>query len=320
MLTFESVINKYRPRKLFQILGQDTIVNSLNELFEKNKVPHGFMFIGNSGLGKTTLSRIIGNMLEAELVEIDGATYTGVDDMREIKDNLKYRSFTSRKGNKLLILDECQHLSQNAWSSWLKFLEEPPGHVYFCFCTTEGKKVPTSIKNRCNTYQLKDVDNDSLRALVEFVSIEELGKPLDSEFIELIVYESDGSPRQALSHFSEVAYCGSLDEAIIALRSSHNHVGVIDLCRLLMSTRNSLDVQGDEQKATKILSELKSINPESVRIQICKYFDSCVLNSKDTKTKVHSLEVLEVLNQSFNHPTGFSNLMLAIFQIIFNKK
>jgi DNA polymerase-3 subunit gamma/tau len=320
MINFESVITKYRPKKLFQILGQDATINSLNELFEKNKVPHGFMFIGNSGTGKTTISRIIGNMLNAELIEIDGATFTGIDDMREIKDGLKYRSFISKEGRKLLVLDECHYLSSNAWSSWLKFLEEPPEHVYFCFCTTEGKKVPTAIKNRCNVYQLKDVDNDSLKALIEFVSVEELGKPLDSKLIELIIQESEGSPRQALSHFSEVAYCGSLDEAKEALKSSHDHVGVIDLCRLLMSIRNSYNPQRDEQEATKILSELKGINPESVRIQICKYFDSCVLNSKDTKTRVYSLEVLEVLNQSFNHPTGFSNLMLAVFQIIFNKK
>lgn len=314
----DTIINKYRPRTLSQVLGQDSIVSSIENLFSRNRVPHCFLFEGNTGVGKTTLSRIIGSMVDGEIIEIDGATHSGVDDMREIANGLKYKSMVSNSGNKCLIMDECQHLSPVAWSSWLKITEEPPDHLYFCFCTTESKKVPAALRTRSHGYKLKDVESTTLQMLVEFVSEQETGVKLDQELIKLIIQESNGSPRLALTYLSEVIGCKTYMEAVDLLRSSQKRVEVIDLCRLLIESRKG-EVSQNAIKAINILSVLKELNPESTRIQIMKYFDACVLKARNTNDLVFFLGVLEVFNKDYTPSTGFSNLMLSVFEIIFQR-
>ena len=168
----ETYITKYRPISLDEVIGHKNVIISLQELF-KNKatLPHGFIFVSDPGCGKTSFSRIIGNKLDCidtNIIEVDAGIVTGVDAMRELISNLRYGGL-GLNSNKLVILDEVHKLSSSAWDALLKTLEEPPPHVYFCLCTTDGKKVPETIKTRCHVYNLKPVDSNEIYNLLKLV-------------------------------------------------------------------------------------------------------------------------------------------------------
>src|SRR3989304_1453147 len=142
---------KYRPKHFEEVIGQIEIVKSLQNLIETGKMPKSFLFTGPSGTGKTTLARIIANKLGCDIqniIEVDAATNTGVEDMRVLCEGLRYPAF-GLTTVKVAIVDECQEISKSSWSSLLKIIEEPPSHLYFVFCTTEPSKVLDTIKTRC---------------------------------------------------------------------------------------------------------------------------------------------------------------------------
>lgn len=297
----------YRPKTLDQVIGQDIVIDSIKKLFQKNSVPHVFLFTGNSGVGKTTVTRILANDLDcAEVYEVDASTFTGVDDMRTTAENLKFASFIGN-GRKFLILDECHMLSKSAWNSWLKMIEEPPEHVYICFCTTELSKVPTTIQTRCHKYLLKDISTDLLSAFVETIAENEKIE-LPKGTFDLLAKESYGSARQVLVFLSQVRNCKTLEEVADIIGSAETNTQVIELCRLIVS-RNTL------KKALSVLGKLKDVNPYSIKIQIMNYLVGCVLNSKNDNDTERFLALLEVFDRQVDNQTGFAILVLCISEI-----
>ena len=152
---------RYRPRTFGDVVGQAIAMGSLKKLMSSPTKPHAYLFTGPSGVGKTTIARILGSSLNLDVsapqvMEIDAATNSGVDDMRQIKRYVETPAFGSNP-NRLLIIDECHSLSKNAWQSWLKIVEEPPEHLFIVFCTTEAAKVPKTIKTRCHTFNLVSI-------------------------------------------------------------------------------------------------------------------------------------------------------------------
>lgn len=293
---------KYRPDTFDKVLGQESTTSSIKHLFEINKVPHAFLFISNSGLGKTTISRIIANTLKAELVEIDAATHTGIDDMKEIANAVSTKSWTGN-GRYFVIIDECHQLSKSSWNSWLKLVEEPPEHLYFSFCTTEPDKVPNTIKTRCHVYTLKDIDEDNLYAIAEYVCEEE-EIDLVKDSIHLIVKESDGSARKLLNLISQVRGCKTIEEIKDMLGSAIDKPEVANLCRFIVGDKkNTKDL-------IKILQSLKNTNPESIRIQICNYLNACILKGSNT---IYFLDLLELFIHPYTQQTGFSELIIDSF-------
>lgn len=293
---------KYRPNSFDKVLGQDATISSIRHLFDINKVPHSFLFISGSGVGKTTISRIIAQNLDAELVEIDAATHTGIDDMKEIADTVSTKSWLGA-GKYFVIIDECHQLSKSSWNSWLKLVEEPPEHLYFSFCTTEPDKVPETIKTRCHVYTLKYIDDESLYALAEYVCEEEhIDLPKNS--IHIIIKESNGSARRLLNLISQIRGCKTIEELKDMLGSAVDKVEVIDLCRLIVNERTSAR---DLLRALKVL---KNTNPESIRIQICNYLNACILSGKDTR---YFLNLLANFTHPYTQQTGFSELVVDIF-------
>lgn len=307
---------QYRPKLLKNVIGQNHVTNSIQELFNSGKVPHAFLFIGNSGTGKTSLSRIISNMLNsAELVEVDGATYTGIDDMRIIADGLKYKSLQGN-GIKFLIIDEAHSISQQSWKSWLKFIEEPPEHVYICFCTTEIEKVPLTIQTRCHKYTLQDLSVNNLVGLIEQVSeIEKIDLPDKAAF--LIAKESYGSARQALVYLSMVRMCSTLEEVQKILRTSEDKPEVIDLCRAIVGSRYY--ESNAYTKVIQLLSKLKDVNPLSIKIQVMNYLTGCILKSKTENEAVQFLHMLEIFDRPVDQQTGFSSIVLAVSEIFLKR-
>ncbi len=269
-VTLNDLHTKYRPSTFDDVVGQDAVVASLKKVLAKD-TSHAFIFTGPSGTGKTTLARIIAHEVgctKQNLVEVDAATHTGVEAMREVTSTLIY-SGLGQTATKVVIIDEAHMLSPAAWNSMLKHIEEPPAHVYWCICTTNPGKIPATIKTRCNSYDLSEVGKDELVSLLERVRQEE-ELETDDEILDLIAKKAEGSPRRALTALSQVAHCSARKEAAAILKDFGEEPEIIALCRAL-----SKGVSWKE--AMELLRNIKE-HPEGIRIVVCNYFQKVALS------------------------------------------
>jgi DNA polymerase III gamma/tau subunit len=303
----QSIVTRYRPGAFDEVIGQDTVVRSLEAAIEK-RTGTAFLFMGNSGVGKTTLARLTAEALgclPADLLEVDAATNTGIEAMREVMDGLMYRPL-GEGAIKAVIIDETHALSKAAIQALLKTLEEPPAWVYWFLCTTEPTKIPAAIKTRCLSYQLKDVRTEELIELLE--STEE-AKTLHQDVISLCAREANGSPRQALANLGVCSNAESRQEAAELLRSAGDAPAAFDLARALMS-----GAKWDEVR--DLLSELKETSPESVRHVVRSYMTKVVLEPKSKGAAEHAFAILEAFAEPFNSADGISPLVLACGRLI----
>ena len=228
-IEYKVLARKYRPQIFADLIGQETLVQILTNAIITNRIANAYLLTGVRGVGKTTTARLIAMSLNCEnkkedtcepcgscdlcestrsdhnldVIEMDAASKTGVDDIREIIDNVKYKPVNCKF--KIFIIDEVHMLSKSAFNALLKTLEEPPEHVKFIFATTEVKKIPITILSRCQRFDLKRVESKYL--IQHLKKISELEKvKIDEDAISLIVRAGDGSVRDSLS---------LLDQAII---------------------------------------------------------------------------------------------------------
>ena len=308
---------KYRPTKFDEVVGHDDIVNSF-ELALINKRSKAYLFIGGSGLGKTTLARIGASVIcgdkatSANVIEVDAATHTGVDAMRDLASSLVYRALGSTP-KKVVILDEAHLLSKSAWSSLLKPIEEPPSHVYWMICTTDGDKVPATIRTRCIRYDLNPIFEDDILDLLKSVIKREKLDDIPNEIPEIISEYCLGSPRQALVYLEECLYCEDANEALNLIRMAGEQPAVIDLCRFLISRKSK-----SWNKVIKLLDALKGTDPESVRLTIVNYLSNALLNTKNKDDAVFILSILEhFCERSYNSSERFGPLLVSVGRILF---
>ena len=224
---------KYRPTQFSELVGQDTLVKTLRNSFRSNRVGHAFLLHGDRGVGKTSTARLIAKAINCtekkdddvepcntcsncnsiqlgrhvDVIEMDGASKTGVNDIREIIETVVYRAASAKF--KVYIIDEVHMLSNSAFNALLKTLEEPPEHVKFIFATTEIKKIPLTILSRVNRFDLKRLENVLLiNHLIEILQRE--GLSAEKEALKTIAREAEGSVRDALSILDQVLVnCGS---------------------------------------------------------------------------------------------------------------
>ena len=228
-IEYKVLARKYRPQTFADLIGQETLVQILTNAITTNRIANAYLLTGVRGVGKTTTARLIAMSLNCEnkkddscepcgtcdscksirsdhnldVIEMDAASKTGVDDVREIIDNVKYKPVNCKF--KIFIIDEVHMLSKSAFNALLKTLEEPPEHVKFIFATTEVKKIPVTILSRCQRFDLKRVESKDL--IQHLKRISELEKvKVDEDAISLLVRAGDGSVRDSLS---------LLDQAII---------------------------------------------------------------------------------------------------------
>lgn len=300
-------INKYRPDNFDDVVGHGPQVEALEHALEKGSA-RAFLFTGESGLGKTTLARIVAKeagCLSGNILDVDAATNTGIEQMREVTSSLMYRPVGEGKV-KAVIIDECHALSKAAWQSLLKVLEEPPPWVYWFLCTTEDKKVPKTVFTRCLHIALKPVPKKQLTVLLEDVAKAEKIK-LAPGVLDLCAGEAGGSPRQALSYLAACAAAKNLDDARDLLSSATETAEAIDLARALWQGKKWSEVQG-------LLKLVKDLNPESVRMTTLGYMTSVALSSNRENDAGRALEIIDIFSQPF-YATG--NLVLACGKVVF---
>lgn len=307
-----SLHTKYRPKSFGTVVGQDATVKSLEKIIER-KASHAFILSGPSGVGKTTLARIAAKAVgcdKRDIMEIDAATYTGIDQIRRIQEALQYKPISSGSSSRAVVLDECHALSKSAWQSLLKVVEEPPSHAYFFFCTTEMSKVPQTIKTRCTAFTLKSVSDADLKTLVNRVCKKEEIK-LDSSVVDAIITESFGSPRQALVNLTLCRDVTSKKEALTILKSAQDSDAVLNLCRFLAKG-------GSWSKAMGLVNALDEENPESVRIVVTNYMAGAAKRAKSEKEAAHFLNVLDAFSEPYNQSDKHGPLILSIGRVLLN--
>ena len=306
----ESLDTKYRPLDFDEVLGHKDVIKALEKTLENGR-SKAFLFSGASGLGKTTLARIVANYLcngeatKANIIEINAANQTGVDATRDLVLSLQYRALGASPV-KVVILDEAHKLSSSAWSSLLKPIEEPPKHVYWCIATTELGKIPNTIKTRCVKFDLKPLSEKEILKVVTYVAADENFATPD-EVLEAISENSDGSPRQALTYLEACIYCETASDAMTSMRSAGQSKEAVDLARLLIARQGR-----SWGEAIKILNKLKATEPESIRIVIVRYLSAILLKSKKKDEAKKLLFLLECFSQPYLQTDGFGPLLLSL--------
>jgi DNA polymerase-3 subunit gamma/tau len=241
-MSYLVIARKYRPLNFEDVIGQEHVTTTLINAINNNKVHHAYIFTGPRGVGKTTVSRILAKALNCEtgitpkpcgvcknckeidlgnsldVKEIDGASNRGIDEIRDLRDDIKFAPASCRK--KIYIIDEVHMLTNQAFNALLKTLEEPPEHAIFIFATTEINEVPATILSRCQRHDFKrvssNINSESLRNICTAEGVQ-----IDDESLLLISRSGDGSVRDSQSILDQViAYCGTtitIDQASEAL-------------------------------------------------------------------------------------------------------
>lgn len=267
---------KYRPQNFEDLLGQDALVQTLTNAIQNNRLHHAYILTGIRGVGKTTTARLIARALNCtgadgkggptihpcgvcdnckaiaagrhmDVMELDAASHTGVDDIRELLDSARYAPTNARY--KVYIIDEVHMLSKGAFNALLKTLEEPPAHVKFIFATTEIRKVPVTILSRCQRFDLQRLSVETLTQLFTKILANE-NIPAETEALDIIAKAADGSARDGLS---------LLDQTIVLSNGNINTdvvkkmLGLADRSQTLTLFENL--VNGNMEAVLKDISE-----------------------------------------------------------------
>ncbi len=241
-MSYQALARKYRPQTFEDVVGQETAVRTLHNAIEQNRIHHAYLFSGVRGIGKTTTARILAKALncikgptaepdnsctmcreitegiDMDVREIDAATYTGVDNVRELRDVSQFQP--ARDRYRIFIIDEAHMLSTASWNALLKLIEEPPPHVIFMFATTEMHKVPATILSRVQKFILRKITLEDLIAQLEKICKAE-GIKAERAALEIVARRGEGSVRDSLS----------LLDQIIAF--SGRSIGVADVATIL---------------------------------------------------------------------------------------
>ena len=270
---------KYRPQDFKDLIGQDVMAKTITNAIKIGKTPNAYLLTGIRGVGKTTTARLIAKALNCEtnidpkkkcsdlnfcdtcqaivnsnhidILEMDAASKTGIDDVRELIENSKY-SPTSAKF-KIFIIDEVHMLSKQAFNGLLKTLEEPPPSLKFILATTEVRKIPVTILSRCQRFDLKRVSVDQLFKHLQKISAEENGN-ISEDAIKLIARTSEGSVRDAISLLDRALVTQSISEnKMIEEKSVREMLGLADKSKLISLFKKVLE--GKEKDAFEYLKE-----------------------------------------------------------------
>jgi DNA polymerase III subunit gamma/tau len=232
---YQVIARKYRPQSFDDVLNQEHIKTTLRNAIAQNRIAHGYIFSGQRGTGKTTTARILARCLNCakgptdqpcgvcascleitaggsvDVIEIDAASNRGINEMRELRENVRYRP--ARDHFKIFIIDEAHQITNEAFNALLKTIEEPPEWAVFVLCTTESHKIPATIASRCQHFSFRSVDFNDLIDRMREICVQE-GIEADDEALSVIAQSGEGSVRDSLSALDQaIACCGNKLEA-----------------------------------------------------------------------------------------------------------
>jgi DNA polymerase-3 subunit gamma/tau len=316
-MSYQVLARKWRPANFKQMVGQEHVLQALVNALDSNRLHHAYLFTGTRGVGKTTIARIFAKSLNCEqgissepcgscsscleidegrsvdLIEIDAASRTGVDDMRELLDNVQYAPTRGRF--KIYLIDEVHMLSKHSFNALLKTLEEPPPHIKFLLATTDPQKVPVTVLSRCLQFNLKRMSKSQILSQLQFLTEQEKVES-DTTALTQLASAADGSMRDALSLLDQaIGYGGGAvrQEAVESMLGSISRDYLVRLFTALY-----------DQQAAGLLNEARAViehNPDYQRVcaEMITLVQQIALYQSDPKL-VNEDEFDEALLQKFS--------------------
>jgi DNA polymerase-3 subunit gamma/tau len=301
---YQVLARKYRPRSFAELVSQEHVKTTLENAILQKRIAHGYIFSGQRGTGKTSVARILARCLNCvngptaspcgtcpscleiaagsamDVIEIDAASNRGINEMRELRENVRYRP--ARDHYKVFIIDEAHQITSEAFNALLKTLEEPPEWVVFVLCTTEAHKIPATIASRCQHFSFRSIDFEDVVARLEYVCGQE-GIEADAEVLAVLAQAGDGSVRDSLSALDQaIACCGSQlkAEEVRALLGAFSLDSLHQITQALLAS--------DSQRIFEVVGELErnGHNLQHFCRELARYFRNLVvarITDKDTR-------------------------------------
>src|SRR5215471_14073429 len=287
---YQVIARKYRPQVFQDVVNQEHVKTTLENAISQKRVGHGYIFSGQRGTGKTTVARILARCLNCidgptatpcgvcascreitaggtvDVIEIDAASNRGINEMRELRENVRYQP--ARDRYKIFIIDEAHQITNEAFNALLKTIEEPPPWAVFVLCTTESHKIPATIASRCQHFSFRSVDFEDLTARMKWICEQE-GIEADGEVLAVLAAAGEGSVRDSLSALDQaIACCGSKLNAA-EVRSLLGAFGIESLEKVSQAL-----LAGDSRQMLEIVDELErnGQNLQHFARELARYF------------------------------------------------
>lgn len=297
---------KYRPKTLKQMFGNKSSISVIQEMVNDDKIPHSILLTGQTGTGKTTLGRILKELLgcnDFDYTELDTASFRGIDTIRDLRKQLPYAPKGS--DSKVFLLDEVHELTGTAQHALLKALEECPLHVYFILCTTNPEKLLGTVKGRCVTFEMELLSDDDMQELISSV-IKKEEKKITEDVIQNIIDNAEGHPRNALTILEKVLVLTNKQEMLKITSQSLLDTNIKELYQKLLKGDNWKEI-------SRILQGLKDLPHESIRRGILGYMSSVMLNTSKGNDRAWYIASWVYDKNTFDN--GFAGIVFCCYAI-----
>jgi len=302
---------KYRPQNLKQMVGNASTIKALQNYINKDSLPHCILLTGPTGCGKTTIARIIKNVVQADdkfgYRELDASVFRGIDTARELSKEIIHRPIKGKA--KVILLDEChnfgiggaseKNLSQNAI---LKTLESCPEWAYFILCTTNPEMLIPTLKGRCTNFAMETLQDKDMRKLLITVAKKEK-KKIDKEVSQLIIDNAFGHPRNALQILSKTLVLDNLEDMKKAVKEEiQKKAGINQLCYALLDGKKWPEIR-------KIIDGLKDEQPETIRRGMLGMLSSALVKGWGDYKKVNPFFVMSWFIENNTYDSGMAGIV-----------